>query len=764
MMRLPEPTAIIRLVSRCLLLLCLFASLPVAAQRVSRTWHNVRIGGGGYVSGLVFHPTEHGLYYARTDVGGAYRWDAAAAHWVPLTDWLGAKDHNLMGIDSLALDLADPDWLYLAAGTYTVPQAGNAAILRSHDRGKTFERIDLPFPLGGNELGRGNGERLAVDPHDGGVLLLGSRTAGLWRSADHAAHWARVDSFPAVATSPAATAANSWRRQPIGIVFVVFDPASGARGRPTPVLYAGVSTRETSLFRSTDGGAHWSAVPGQPTGLRPNHMTRGPAGNYYLTYGDEPGPDQMHDGAVWKFSPPDGRWTDITPIPRHGKPSGFGWGDVAVDAHDPNILMASTFCHYTPYDELYRSTDGGQHWAAVFPRSSFDHSNAPWTRDAHPHWMSDIAIDPFDPDHVMFVTGYGVWASRNMRAFDQGGTVDWWFQDAGLEETVALDLASPPVGAHLLSALGDLDGFRHDDIAVAPLQFAAPPRYTNSTSIDGAALAPQRVVRSGSIRESVDAVRAAYSLDGAKTWQAFASEPGGQGGGSIAIAADGNTVLWFPYDAGNAYLTRDWGAHWVAADGLPKVARVLADRVDPQRFYAEDLKSGRLLVSHDGGRHFQRIGGALGRIAEESRQPRYRWNTAQLHAVPGQAGALFLASRFAGLIRASDNGRVLWKSGVIEAADSLGFGKAAPGMPGPTLFLAGTLGGRNGLFLSIDAGHRWRRINDDAHQYGGMSHVTGDPRVFGRVYFAGEGRGIFQGDLVVSGADAGHAATPKGTP
>lgn len=764
MMRLPGPTAILRRVSRGLLLLCLFASVPAAAQNVSYAWHNVRIGGGGYVSGLVFHPTEKGLYYARTDVGGAYRWDAAAAHWVPLTDWISANDHNLMGIDSLALDPADPDWLYLAAGTYTVPQAVHAAILRSHDRGRKFERFDLPFPLGGNELGRGNGERLAVDPHDGGILFLGSRTAGLWRSADHAAHWSQVASFPAVATSPGATASNSWRRQPIGIVFVVFDPASGAKGRPTQVLYAGVSTRATSLFRSTDGGAHWSAVPGQPIGLRPNHMTRGADGNYYLTYGDEPGPDQMHDGAVWKFSPTDGRWTDITPIPRNGTPSGFGWGDVAVDANDPNLLMATTFCHYTPYDEIYRSTDGGRHWAAVFPRSSFDHANAPWTRDAHPHWMSDIAIDPFDPDHVLFVTGYGVWASRNMRAFDHGGTVDWWFQDAGLEETVALGLASPSAGAHLLSALGDLDGFRHDDLDVAPLQFTAPPRYANAESIDVAALAPLRVVRSGIIRGAGQAVRAAYSLDGAQTWQAFASEPGGQGGGSIAIAADGNTVLWSPLDAGTAYLTRDWGKHWLAASGVPRVVRVLADRVDPQRFYAQDLAGGGLLVSHDGGQQFKPIGGALGRIAKKSHQPWYGPNTVQLHAVPGQAGGLFLASSFDGLIRGNDEGHVQWKSGVIQAADSLGFGKAAPDLPGPTLFLAGKLGGQSGLFLSIDGGHRWLRINDDAHQYGGISHVTGDPRVFGRVYFAGRGRGVFYGDLAVSGAAASKASLPKETP
>ncbi|NEL42894.1 MAG: cellulase, partial [Xanthomonas perforans] len=79
-----------------------------------------------------------------------------------------------------------------AAGTYMHARAGNAAVLRSFDRGRSFERAELPFKLGGNQLGRANGERLAVDPHDGRVLLLGSRDAGLWRSDDRGAHWARV--------------------------------------------------------------------------------------------------------------------------------------------------------------------------------------------------------------------------------------------------------------------------------------------------------------------------------------------------------------------------------------------------------------------------------------------------------------------------------------------------------------------------------------------------------------------------------------------
>ncbi len=73
------------------------------------TWRNAQVVGGGYVTGLVFNPREKGLLYARTDMGGAYRWDTGAEQWIPLTDWLGEKDWNLLGIDALATDPADPD-------------------------------------------------------------------------------------------------------------------------------------------------------------------------------------------------------------------------------------------------------------------------------------------------------------------------------------------------------------------------------------------------------------------------------------------------------------------------------------------------------------------------------------------------------------------------------------------------------------------------------------------------------------------------------
>ena len=73
-----------------------------------------------------------------------------------------------MGVESIALDPADPNRVYLACGTYT--NSTDVAILRSSDRGKTFQRTNVPFKFGGNEDGRGNGERMTVDPNNGKIL------------------------------------------------------------------------------------------------------------------------------------------------------------------------------------------------------------------------------------------------------------------------------------------------------------------------------------------------------------------------------------------------------------------------------------------------------------------------------------------------------------------------------------------------------------------------------------------------------------------
>ena len=54
----------------------------------------------------------------------------------------------------------------------------------------------------------------------------------------------------------------------------------------------------------------------------------------------------------------------------------------------------------------------------------------------------------------------------------------------------------------------------------------------------------------------------------------------------------------------------------------------------------------------------------------------------------------------------------------------------------------------DGIFRSTDKGKTWQRINDDQHLFGNLTHaITGDSEIFGRVYFATNGRGIVMGDI-----------------
>src|SRR5271157_1874770 len=224
------------------------AAVAVHSQKpssVAYTWKSVQMVGGGFVDGIVFHPTAKGVRYARTDIGGAYRWNDTAKRWESILDWVPYENLNWMGVESIALDPADPNRVYLACGTYTNPRTPDGAILRSSDRGKTFQYTNVPFKFGGNENGRGNGERLAVDPNDGNVLYLGTRQAGLWKSTDAGASWNKVESFPDITEPPdTKPSGNFWEamaRRGVGIVFVIFDATSGHKGEPSSTIYAGAS-------------------------------------------------------------------------------------------------------------------------------------------------------------------------------------------------------------------------------------------------------------------------------------------------------------------------------------------------------------------------------------------------------------------------------------------------------------------------------------------------------------------------------------------
>ena len=724
------------------------AALGQPAKRpatVPYTWKNVQIVGGGFVDGIVFHPTAKGVRYARTDIGGAYRWNEPAQRWEPLLDWLPYEDTNLMGVESIAVDPSDADRVYLACGMYS--HAPDGAILVSQDRGKTFRRVNVPIKFGGNENGRGNGERLAVDPNDGRVLFLATRHAGLWRSADRGLTWNHVDSF--TETHEDYPHGQPWDG-PSGIVFVIFDPRSGSHGAPSPVVYVGASyMHRDSLFRTTDGGRTWKAVPGQPVDYRPNRANLASDGTLYISYGTNPGPAQMVDGGVWKLDTNSGRWTDITP----DKPTAakkFGYAAVSVDARNPQALIASSFGRpgNAGGEDLFRSIDGGQTWKPVFGGGgTFDFTLAPYVSHTPIHWLFDVEIDPFVVGHAMFTTGYGGYETFNLTDVDAGKPTRWRVMSTGIEETVALKILSPPAGAHLLTAIGDYGGFVHWDLdKPAPEGNYDHPHFGNTNGVACAENAPAIIVRvgnaSGGHRGNIG-----YSLDGGRSWQPTPATPQpGSRLGDIAVSADGATWVWTP-ERSAVSVTRDRGATWTEARGIPHGVRVIADRVNPRRFYAMALFDGKLFLSDDAAASFTERALSLpdGLPRPGGNRGDNRGGQDRIYATPGKEGDLWLAA-FNGLYHSANTGKTFMRLDGVTEMHGFGFGKAAPGAAVPALYMVGIVDGQRGIFRSDDAARAWVRINDDQHQWGLVLHVSGDPKQYGRVYVGTHGRGILYGD------------------
>ena len=258
------------------------------------------INGGGFVPGVVFNKSEKGLAYMRTDIGGAYRWNPDEERWVPLTDWVSAKDWDLLGIDTLATDPIETNRVYLVAGTYTNDWVDtNAYLLRSIDKGENFERIELPFKSGGNMPGRNVGERLNIDPNDNRVLYLGARSGnGLWKSTDYGSTWAKVESFTEVGTYK-----DDYMQDEIGITWVEFDQSSSEKGNQCQTIYVGVANKgkENTIFYTEDGGVTWNPVEGQPTydweataersgNYLPHHGVLSSDGILYISYNNQEGP------------------------------------------------------------------------------------------------------------------------------------------------------------------------------------------------------------------------------------------------------------------------------------------------------------------------------------------------------------------------------------------------------------------------------------------------------------------------------------------
>jgi xyloglucan-specific exo-beta-1,4-glucanase len=778
----------------------------------SYTWNNVVTnGGGGYIPNIIFNPSQPNLIYARTDIGGAYRWNPTTSHWVPLMDWVGFDDWNTLGVESIATDPVNPQRVYVAAGTYTNSfTTANGAILSSTDQGNTWQRTNLPFKLGGNMPARNMGERMAVDPNNDSIIYLGTRSGnGLWKSTDFGVTWAKVTSFPQPGTY-IITPGDAYLGDIVGVAWVTFDPRSATPGNTTQTIYVGVAQPfGTNIYRSTNGGTTWAAVPGQPTctltgsnvacsdgaswtigstspnhpgsGLLPQHGKLSPNGFLYVTYSDGAGPYDGTIGDVWKLNTATGAWTQIAPVlPTDTADDYYGYGGLAIDTMNPNTIMVSALNSWWPDTIIFRSLDAGATWTRIWDWTSYpsrslryiqDISAAPWLNFGNTNpvppvpspllgWMvSGLEIDPFNSNHILYGTGATLYGSNDLTTWDTGGQIHISVAAQGIEEAAVLDLISPPVGAHLYSALGDIGGFRHDDLTTSPAAMYSVPFAGTNVSIDYAELSPAFICRvgNGNATASPPIRSTAFSFDSGSDWFQGNNDPPGYtngGGGTIAAAADASRVVWNPSGLG-AFFSTDNGNSWTASTGLPAGGRVASDRVNPMKFY--DFVNGTFYVSTNGGASF--TASAATGLPPAGTSVRFK-------AVPGHEGDIWLAggsdtSGVYGLWHSTNSGATFTKLANVDKADNIGFGMPAPGQTYVALYSSAQVGGVRGIFRSDDAGATWIRINDDQHQYGSTgAAITGDPRIYGRVYFSTNGRGIIYGDINSTTPDFSLAASP----
>lgn len=213
---------------------------------------------------------------------------------------------------------------------------------------------------------------------------------------------------------------------------------------------------------------------------------------------------------------------------------------------------------------------------------------------------------------------------------------------------------------------------------------------------------------------------------------------------AIVTSADGATfVVMTPVPL----LTRDRGKTWTTLRGLPAHARVVADREDARYWYAMDFDKRVVFASKDGAASFVALptqGLPEDLREDEPKHPERPW---PLLATPGKTRDLWFVSR-SGLFHSTDGGKQFDVVKSTVNITALAFGKAAEGRDSPALYAIGTRGELRAIWRSDDAGKTWLRVNDAAHEYGRRFRtISGDPRIYGRVYVGTDGRGIVYGDV-----------------
>lgn len=797
------------------------------------TYKNIPIPGGGYVTGFLFHEKEENVLYARTDIGGTYRFEFETRTWKSLMNHVRQEDVSETYPLSFAVDNNNSGLLYLVCG-YSNKNTGKLCI--SMDKGETFTYKEMPCKIHGNNPGRGTGERLQVDPNNSNLLYFGSQSKGLMRSDNQGDSWEFID------VSIDGTEGKNEKE----ITFVWIDPRETIEGRSKTIVVgtSGEGSSEGrfrghSLYITTDGAQTFRPLQ-QPESLLPNieesgytgyvgaryafdgqylYVTMSEAASYgwsFACYSCDCG--MQKSGKVVRYHIDSSgkviEYKDITPTAMDfGVDSlddiSFGMGGIAVTydkVKDTPALVCSTICYQHPGDIVFLSRDGGQTWNKILQGLEIGNINftVPYMKPEYNghesllHWLTDVKINPFNPNHALFNSGTGAFVTYNLL----GDDCTWEPECNGIEETVHLNLYAPSKGdVKLIDILGDLGGFAFTDLdRPAENTFADEQgnRYITCINADYSEDNQEYVVvtprgnwtgkTKGGLIVSKDQCKTFEHLPQPYGLSPFIDELLDEivrpnvNAGWVSMSADSETIVWsiakvlslpvnavvYTKDGGKSYQkcriydkegecisetyecpsVPDWKTYdefFTYCNSIRNI-KIMADRVNPNVFYGFG-EASQFYVSTDGG------------VTFNQKDKPYDFpimvlsgfdcnNYAEIRVEAQEEGVIWMALGEHGLWKVMYDAAVeefkaerITKKGDAVKCQGMGLGSHGE----KAIYISGTIDGEYGFYVTEDEGRTYNRLNTEKQMYGDIMSITGDPRVKGRFYIATGSRGVLYG-------------------
>lgn len=755
-----------------------------AIKQEDYVYKNCPIPGGGYVTGFVFHPKNSKILYARTDIGGVYRFDFENEKWLSLCG--RADPHNMAQTFplSIACDPDDDNILFIACGTKR-----ENYLSVSFDRGESFIDKPLPCEVHGNEVGRSTGERLIFHSK---TLWFASQTGGLFRSRDMG---------------------ESWENISVGgekdLTFIKVSPNGKLMiaGTSGEVCRQG-AMRGCTLYFSCDGGESWQPAE-TPKGYYSPECTysgfvpqKAVFTNEYLfitfaqsgkilwggmrAYSCDTG--SAYDGRVYRYRFSERGITfdkDVTP-PDIFEGERRIKGAYCAAEYSDGALYVSTICRSD--DIIYRSRDLGESWEKILEgleTGKFDWNVSYLKPEYHGgrscvHWISDIKISPDGSGFAVFNTGTGIFFTRDITA----DVVEFAPLCDGLEETVHMNVYSLPNGkGKVLDLVGDLCGFIFTDLdkpCENSFSDGKGNRYITALNADFTDADANRIAvtaRGNWTGQTKGGV--ILTNDQGESWKRLSPPVGINSGidravqdiekpnvdpGWVAMSADGERILWTlccrqkhappMFRSDMTVFTDNEGESWrlskfFTAEGKaleePLSVKIFADRSDRDVFYAL-TNSFKIFVSTDKGERFNEIIPDKAVSCPPNMPPFYRF---EARCQPNEFGVIWIANGYDGLYRLTfDKARsAVTAENMLASGDrayTVGFGKGKNGVP--AVFIGGDIGGKYGFYRSYDLCRSWVKINTDDQCFGGITSVCGDLRTEGRVFLATSTRGLIYGE------------------